>query len=326
MFFTYLKSRVRLLAVLLAFAAIFALIFSLYELPVEAVGYAALLCAALGAAALAAGYSRWLRKYRLLELMRRSICVSAEGLPEPADGVEERYQELIRELSDERARLESAADADRRAAEDYYGMWAHQIKTPISAMRLLLQQPGETDRQALGAELFRIEQYVGMVLGYQRIEGDSTDFVLRRRDLDGVVRGCVRKFAPFFIIKKLPLNFQETGLTVLTDEKWLAFVIEQLLSNSLKYTSRGSITLRAEGMALVIEDTGIGIAPEDLPRLGERGFTGCNGREDKKSTGLGLYLCRRVCKKLGHGLEISSAPGVGTRVMISFDSGKTIYE
>ena len=204
-------------------------------------------------------------------------------------------------------------------------MWAHQIKTPIAAMRLLLQQP-ELDRGSLEAELFRIEQYVGMVLGYLKLEGDSNDFVLRKRRLDDVVRGCVRKYARLFIIKKLPLNFEETRMTVLTDDKWLAFMIEQLLSNSLKYTSQGEIRIYADGKALVVEDTGIGISAEDLPRLGERGFTGYNGREDKKSTGLGLYLCRRICAKLGHKLVIESTPDVGTRVKILFADSTMLYE
>ena len=115
-------------------------------------------------------------------------------------------------------------------------------------------------------------------------------------------------------------------MTVLTDDKWLAFMIEQLLSNSLKYTSQGEIRIYADGKALVVEDTGIGISAEDLPRLGERGFTGYNGREDKKSTGLGLYLCRRICTKLGHKLVIESTPDVGTRVKILFADSTMLYE
>ena len=284
-----------------------------------------LLCASCGAFLVALSYTRWLHRCRALEQLRRSICVSDEGLPSPSDYEDELYQELVRTLSSERARLDAAADAERRDAADYYAMWAHQIKTPIAAMRLLLQQP-ELDRGSLEAELFRIEQYVGMVLGYLKLEGDSNDFVLRKRRLDDVVRGCVRKYARLFIIKKLPLNFEETRMTVLTDDKWLAFMIEQLLSNSLKYTSQGEIRIYADGKALVVEDSGIGISAEDLPRLGERGFTGYNGREDKKSTGLGLYLCRRVCAKLGHKLVIESTPDVGTRVKILFADSTMLYE
>lgn len=325
MFLKYLKSRWPIPAALLLFALIFALVLSLYDMPSESVLYAGLLCASCGAFLVALSYTRWLHRCRALEQLRRSICVSDDGLPSPSDYEDELYQELVRTLSSERARLDAAADAERRDAADYYAMWAHQIKTPIAAMRLLLQQP-ELDRGSLEAELFRIEQYVGMVLGYLKLEGDSNDFVLRKRRLDDVVRGCVRKYARLFIIKKLPLNFEETRMTVLTDDKWLAFMIEQLLSNSLKYTSQGEIRIYADGKALVVEDTGIGISAEDLPRLGERGFTGYNGREDKKSTGLGLYLCRRVCAKLGHKLVIESTPDVGTRVKILFADSTMLYE
>ena len=325
MFLKYLKSRWPIPAALLLFALIFALVLSLYDMPSESVLYAGLLCASCGVFLVALSYTRWLHRCRALEQLRRSICVSDEGLLSSSDYEDEVYQELVRTLSSERARLDAAADAERRDAADYYAMWAHQIKTPIAAMRLLLQQP-ELDRGSLEAELFRIEQYVGMVLGYLKLEGDSNDFVLRKRRLDDVVRGCVRKYARLFIIKKLPLNFEETRMTVLTDDKWLAFMIEQLLSNSLKYTSQGEIRIYADGKALVVEDTGIGISAEDLPRLGERGFTGYNGREDKKSTGLGLYLCRRICAKLGHKLVIESTPDVGTRVKILFADSTMLYE
>ena len=325
MFLRYLKSRWKFPAALAAFALIFALIFSLYELPTEAVLYSVLLCAVLGAFLCARDYLRWSRRCNALGLLRRSICVSDGGMPEPDSYPEELYQELVHTLFTERARLEHESETERREAADYYAMWAHQIKTPIAAMRLLLQQRPEDDG-ALEAELFRIEQYVEMVLGYLKLEGDSSDFVLRKRRLDDVVRGCVRKYARLFIIKKLPLTFEETHLTVLTDDKWLAFMIEQLLSNALKYTSKGGIKLYAEGRALIVEDTGIGISAEDLPRLGERGFTGYNGREDKKSTGLGLYLCRRICDKLGHKLVIESTPGVGTRAKIVFADSTMLYE
>ena len=325
MFLKYLKSRWPIPAALLLFALIFALVLSLYDMPSESVLYAGLLCASCGVFLVALSYTRWLHRCRALEQLRRSICVSDEGLPSPSDYEDELYQELVRTLSSERARLDAAADAERRDAADYYAMWAHQIKTPIAAMRLLLQQP-ELDRGSLEAELFRIEQYVGMVLGYLKLEGDSNDFVLRKRRLDDVVRGCVRKYARLFIIKKLPLNFEETRMTVLTDDKWLAFMIEQLLSNSLKYTSQGEIRIYADGKALVVEDTGIGISAEDLPRLGERGFTGYNGREDKKSTGLGLYLCKNICAKLGHKLIIESTPNVGTRVKLLFADSTMLYD
>lgn len=155
-----------------------------------------------------------------------------------------------------------------------------------------------------------------MVLSYLRLGSESSDLVLRPYDLDGILRQAVRKYAKLFIRKKLSLIYEPVNRTVLTDEKWLLFVVEQLLSNAIKYTPKGSVSLLVEGDELLVRDTGIGITPEDLPRVGEKGFTGYNGRIDKKSTGIGLYLCRQVLKKLGHSFKIESAPGKGTTVAI----------
>ena len=203
---------------------------------------------------------------------------------------------------------------------DYYSLWVHQIKTPIAAMDLLLQEDDSPRRGELEMELLKIGQYVEMVLSYLRLDSDSTDYVLREYPLDDILRQAVRKFAKMFILKKITLDFQETGKTVLTDEKWLLFVVEQVLSNALKYTREGSITITMEHpKTLVIRDTGIGIAPEDLPRIFEKGYTGYNGRGDQKASGLGLYLCRTICKRLGHTITASSVPDHGTAIRITLE-------
>ena len=210
---------------------------------------------------------------------------------------------------------------------EYYTLWAHQIKTPIAAMRLLLQSEDTEQNRELLAELFRVEQYVEMVLSYLRLGSTSNDFVIQKYPLESIVRQAVRKYAPLFIRKKIRLELGTLSSEVLTDEKWLCFVVEQLLSNSLKYTPKGTISIREEpGKVLVIEDTGIGIAQEDLPRIFEKGFTGKNGRSDKRATGLGLYLCRRVLEKLSHRMEIRSQPGKGTQVRLYLDSAPEIWQ
>ena len=222
------------------------------------------------------------------------------------------------------------ADRVRLAAEnrdrledmtDYYTLWAHQIKTPIAAARLLLQEdPGAVSGE-VEVELLKIEQYVEMVLGYLRLDSESTDYVLRDTDLDGLLRQAVRKFARMFILKKIALDLRETGRTVLTDGKWLSFVVEQVLSNALKYPPAGGrIRIYGDGETVVIADSGIGIREEDLPRVFEKGFTGYNGREDRKSTGIGLYLCRAAADKLGHRLTAESEPGKGSRFVIDLES------
>jgi hypothetical protein len=200
---------------------------------------------------------------------------------------------------------------------EYYTLWAHQIKTPIAAMELMLQQEENPDKAELRSQLFRIEQYVEMVLGYLRLDSDSTDLILQVQDLDKIVRSAIRKYASQFIRRRIGLVYEGLDKGVLTDEKWLGFVVEQILSNALKYTVSGQVSIFMEQPdTLVIQDTGIGIAPEDLPRIFEKGFTGFNGRTDQASTGIGLYLCKRVCNKLGHTLEISSQLGVGTTVRL----------
>lgn len=317
---SYLRRHLTLIIAFAAAFAIFSAVFSLYDLPAEAVLYAFVLTAAALLLLGAIRFSAFYRKHSMLTALIKSIEFELPELPVPGSVVEADYQELIRLLNASHSAAISEADRARGNMTDYYTLWAHQIKTPIAAMRLLLQSEESRRNAELSAELFKIEQYVEMVLGYLRLDSETTDYVIRKVDLDITVRQSLRKYARLFILKKLSLDFRETGLTVLTDEKWLCFVIEQVLSNALKYTNTGKITIYAEGVSLIISDTGIGIRPEDLPRVFERGFTGYNGREDKKSTGIGLYLCRRIMEKLGHTITIASGVGSGTAVRLGLDS------
>ena len=279
-------------------------------------GYTALLCTVLALLIALLDLRRFFLRHRQLSDGLKSICVSDEQLPEPENLIEEDYRRLIRALGEEKQRQTSAMDLRLGEMEDYFTLWAHQIKTPIAAMRLILQTRPENSAEELSQELFRVEQYVEMVLNYLRLDSDRTDFVFKSCDLDGIIRQCLRKYAKQFIRKKISLEYEGTALQVLTDEKWLCFVIEQLLSNALKYTNTGSIRIFTQGETLVIEDSGIGIAPEDLPRVFEKGYTGYNGRTDKKATGIGLYLCKRILNRLGHGIAIRSVVGQGTAVSI----------
>ena len=166
-------------------------------------------------------------------------------------------------------------------------------------------------------------------MAFLRLDSTSTDYVIREHDLDAIIRGELRKFSGEFIGRRLTLEYAPLNVTVLTDAKWLAFVIGQVLSNALKYTPLGRITITLGApKTLCISDTGIGIAPEDLPRIFERGYTGCNGRLEsgQRSSGIGLYLCRRICRKLGHGITAESEPGAGTTVRIDLESAKLEVE
>ena len=311
-FLAYLKRQWKLLLLLIGIAAVFAAVFSLYDLPVEAVGYGAALCLVLGAVLFALGYWRFRSRHRELQRLLDRAEELVLPLPPAGDLLEADYQALLAAVAAHRTRLLARERDKLEDMTDYYTLWAHQIKTPMAAAGLLLQED-PPPRERLEAELIKIGQYVDMVLGYLRLDSDSTDYVFQDTDLDALLRQAVRKFARLFILKRITLDFQETGRTVLTDGKWLAFVVEQLLSNALKYTpAGGTVRIYGDGETLVIADTGIGIREEDLPRIFEKGFTGYNGRTGQKSTGIGLYLCRRVMEKLNHDLTIVSRPGHGT--------------
>ena len=239
--------------------------------------------------------------------------------------MEETYQALLRALCSERTQQVAAVEQARREQMDYYTLWAHQVKTPLAAMRLLLRAPSGASTPELEGELIQLERYVDMALSFQRLDSESTDFVFVRQPLEPIVRGVVRKLARLFTLKHLALEMPPMTLVVLTDSKWLAFVLEQLLTNAIKYTpDGGKITLEVRGNVLSITDTGIGIRPEDLPRVCEKGFTGCNGRAEERSTGLGLYLCKRVTDKLGHPMRITSPQGV--QVTLTFNTEDKMYE
>ena len=293
------------------------LIFWLYGLPGEAIVYLLCLCCIGTSFWAVLSFVRFWRKHKILRKMEEAIFVTAEDLPETTTLIVEDYQHLIQRLVRENRQRQAAADSMLEDLTSYYTLWVHQIKTPIAAMDLLLQA-GPDRATEMEIELQKIAQYVDMVLQYLRLDSTAKDLVLQRCQLDAVVRQTVRKYAKLFILKKIQLVFQETKWEVLSDEKWLCFLLEQLLSNALKYTPEGGkISIFLEGETnLVIADTGIGIAPEDLPRVFEKGFTGNNGRMDKKATGIGLYLCRRVTNLLGHTISIVSEPGVGTQVRL----------
>ena len=205
--------------------------------------------------------------------------------------------------------------------DDYYAAWVHQIKAPIAVMSLLLQQEDTEQNQQLKAELFRVEQYAEMALSYVRLGEGMKDLVIAQYPLDEIIRKAVRKYAGQFIRKKIRLVYVGTEEIVLTDEKWLSFILEQILSNAVKYTVKGSVTIEVnEKKQLTVSDTGIGIAAEDLPRIFEKGYTGKNGRLDRKSTGIGLYLCKMAADKMGHKLSVESVPGEGSRFTIDLES------
>lgn len=294
-----------------------AMVMLLNDIPGREIYYGLLLWFVLLILIVCGDFYGYAKKYWRLKETEHTVTVSLDGITEASEPLQREYQILLKELFAEKTRLANEAVHRERDLTEYYTMWVHQIKTPIAALKLLLQEKEEEREEEL-QELFCIEQYVQMALQYMRLGSETTDFVLKKVELDDVIREAVHKYARQFIRKKIALHYEETNRVVLTDEKWLEFVIEQLLSNALKYTVRGSISICMEGERLVIADTGIGIRQEDLPRVCEKGYTGYNGHADKRSTGIGLYLCSSILKKLGHTFTITSEEGKGSRVSVGF--------
>ena len=273
-------------------------------------------------------------KKKCLELMDTALAVGERDyhLPDAGCLPEHIYQKMVHEEARERRRVVSEYDEKRGDMADYYTMWIHQIKTPIAAMRLLLEDradgTGLLAGQQAAEELFKIEQYAEMALCYARLDSLSSDLLFKKYNVYGILKQAVKKYAVLFIGSGLSFSMEEFAVQAVTDEKWLAFVLEQILSNAIKYTKKGGISIygadcagdRMEGEVsyLVIEDSGIGIRKEDLPRIFERGFTGCNGRLEKRSTGIGLYLSRQILDRLSHTIRVESEVGKGTKVILGF--------
>lgn len=323
----YLKERRLTLAAFLLFVGVFAVSFALYGLPLAAVGYPAGLCVLLGACLAAWDYGRAARRHKALKRLREAGEAVLLDLPAMTTVEGADCAAVVETLRRELRRQETARAARWEDMTAYYTAWVHQIKTPIAAMRLTLQGEDTPAARRLMTELGRVEQYVDMVLTYLRLHEGGSDYVIRKYEVDDIVRPAVRRFAGEFIDRRIALEYRPIGRTVVTDEKWLRFVVEQVLSNALKYTPEGgriAITWQEDG--LCITDTGIGIAPEDLPRVFEMGYTGTNGRIDRHASGIGLYLCRRICQNLGHTITARSAMGQGTTVYIGLKRREGVLE
>lgn len=243
----YLLEYRGLWGLLLVFTAIFAAVFYGYRLPMEAVLYGSLLCVCAALLLLAWHYRGFQKKMAALSRMEETFLQDpdryyADDYP-PADSLLERkYQRFLTLISRDRERIRSRSETAREEMTDYYTMWVHQIKTPIAAMRLLLQKQDGHETRELQEQLFKIEEYVSMVLQYLRLDGGQ-DLVIQWCDLDRIVRQAVHKYAGMFIRKRLSLNYEPINRKILTDEKWLVFVVEQILSNAVKYTRQGGITV-----------------------------------------------------------------------------------
>lgn len=308
------KNRIALLIFFIT-GALNCAVFVLYGVMMEPLVYALVVDGALLIILLSLDYACEHRAAGRREILKN--CIRAAGM----NGKEENtlrdrdYTEMLKTLTDEIEKLRADFSAKRQADGDYYTAWVHQIKTPIATMKLLLTEDTERDRAA-ASELFRIERYVEMVLDYIRLESESSDLVFQEYSLDELIRETLRKFAPQFILRKLKLSYQPTEAWAVTDKKWLTFILEQLIANAVKYTPEGEIRVWVRDKEIHIADTGIGIAPEDLPRIFEKGYTGLNGRCGQQSSGLGLFLTKKAADLLSARIKCESTVGRGTEFTV----------
>lgn len=328
---SFLKIRKVPIIIFTGIVVIFGILFYLYDIPFDAIIYGCELSFVWCAVCLFIDFYKYYKRHKLLHINREQFFDDAEQLPEYMDIIEYDYQELAKKLYQAKQELISKNRIAKKELLDYYGMWVHQIKTPIAALDILLQNTErmlyqldekEMMQKAISVsdmkmELFKIEQYVEMALNYLRVEDISSDLVFKKHELDDMVRQVIRKYAKIFISKKIKIDFKLTKACIVTDEKWFIFVLEQIISNALKYIKKGQIFIYMKEKSLVIEDTGIGIPAEDLPRIFEKGFTGYNGRENKKSTGIGLYLCKNIMDKLQWNITVDSEVGSGTKIYLT---------
>ncbi len=327
LFFKYIKSKKKIIICSAIFIAIFLFSFILYRLPVVAVVYPVVLCMIIGLIFVSVDFVKFKKLHESLENIEKLGSIAVSELQQSTDPIEQDYQNIISAFYDEILRSEENFVSKHRDMSEYYSVWAHQIKTPIASMKLTLQGADSQEARKLMSELMRIEQYVEMVLAFIRLDSASTDYVFREYDVDTIVKQSVRRFASDFIGKKISLQYENINEKIVTDEKWFAFVIEQILSNAVKYTKEGGVKIyKSDHNHLCIEDTGIGIAPEDLPRIFEKGYTGFNGRADKSASGIGLYLCKRVCNNLKMNITATSEVGKGTVIMLDLNQNDIKHE
>ena len=333
-FVEFLKERFYPIVWGLVALAIGILVFWLHNIEPEALIYTVMLCFTAGVLLVTTDFIRELRHHRARLRSIRTAAYEVGDLRDEYGVAATDYAELVHALWKRIEDLQMQMFTERREAKDYYTTWVHQIKTPLSVMQMLVKSEDTELSRAVAAELFRTEQYVDMALGYIRLGEEASDLAFRECDLDELIRASVRRYAPQFIARKLSFSYEPNSVKVVTDGKWFTFLLEQLLSNAVKYTYEGGVTVKlTDDAKVIVSDTGIGIAPEDVPRVFEKGFTGFNGRrvsdtgtDGGRATGLGLYLCKKTAHKLNVGLSVESEVGKGTTFTVDMKKEAVVVE
>ena len=209
--------------------------------------------------------------------------------------------------------------------KEYIELWIHEIKTPIAAGKLIAHNNKNEVTKSIDEELDKIEYYVEQALYYARSNTVEKDYCITKCNLQDIVNSVIKRNKDALINNKIKINIEDTNEIVYTDSKWIAFILNQIITNCIKYSKQenAEININVETkkarVILEIKDNGIGIKKGEITKVFDKGFTGSNGRKDgKKSTGIGLYLCKKLCGKLGIGIELNSEESVGTDVKLVF--------
>lgn len=235
---------------------------------------------------------------------------------------EEKLKNQIQELEEDNLNLRNDFLAKEKELQEYFLIWIHQIKTPITAGKLICDSDIENENiKNIKKELIYIEDYTNMALSYLKMANHNTDMDISLVNLDDIINPLIKKYAILFISNNIKLEYKKLNVKVITDSKWCMVVIEQLLSNAIKYTKNGivSISFNEKENYLEIKDNGIGIKDSDLPKIFDKGYSGFNGRQNQKSTGIGLFLVKQILDKLGQKVKLESKLGEGTSVKVYFN-------
>jgi len=227
-------------------------------------------------------------------------------------------------LLEENKRLHMSIISGRRELKDYFSLWVHQVKTPITAAKLILDNNVDDRETKIKAQIMYIEQYCDMAINYLKLMNTETDMDIAELNLDEIIKSILKKYSTIFILNRITLNYESISETVVSDARWLNIMIDQFVSNALKYTKKGSVTISydKENSVLYIRDTGIGIRSEDIPKIFDRGYSGLNGRMNEKSSGLGLFLAKEIGKRLSIEITINSEVGKGSEFGLHFNLTK----
>lgn len=258
-------------------------------------------------------------QYFILSLELILFCMFVFLIKEWMNYVKE--ENILQEMENvqiENKALRNKMIEERNDLEEYFLLWIHQIKTPITVCNLILGKPDADYR--LKEQIFYIEDYTNMAMNYLKLKTRASDMDICEADLDSIISGVIKKYSIIFIEKKIKLNYKKTEAKIVSDTKWLSILLEQVISNALKYTKSGEITILYDKKTnkLTVKDTGIGIPSSDIKKIFDRGYSGFNGRLNEKSSGLGLYMVGKIALLLGITIEVESEVNIGSEFSFIF--------